>query len=126
MNDPVNCDAKCHPSILLVNISRNQDAPGGGYRLNNQGVTFNDKVNVSWDGATQVYTLIGYVLFIGNGNKSGHYTVICREKKDYWFKYDDDKTVRATDFDLSNKATNTIKRQVILLVYAKQSYYNTS
>ena len=73
--------------------------------MNNQGVTFNDDVNVSWNGTTLVYTLIGYVLLIDYGIKGGHFTVICRETKDSWFKYDDEKTVRVTDFDHSNKAT---------------------
>jgi hypothetical protein len=91
--------------------------------LNSQEVKFSDNLSVPATDGTQLrYILTGYVLFVGN-HEEGHYKVICQGKDDRWFLYNDETTNCVTDFEREHYIH---KRQVVLLLYAEQSYYNNT
>jgi len=111
------------PHILLLSIQRYHtlNESSNENPINTQRIKFSDAIAVQTTDGTQVqYTLTGYVLFNGS-HTNGHYKVICREQNNRWFLYDDEKT---RDLNPRERDNHWYKRQVVLLLYAEQSYYN--
>ena len=110
------------PHILLLSIQRyHQLNESSNNKINTQPIRFSDTIDVQTNDGTQVqYTLTGYVLFNGSHTK-GHYRVICRGQNNRWFLYDDETT---KDLNPRERDNHWYKTQVVLLLYAEQSYYN--
>jgi ubiquitin C-terminal hydrolase len=112
-----------YPPLLGLSIQRmHHSVKHNTTKLNSQEVKFGDTLSVpSKDGNdTLKYVLIGYILFVGNTDK-GHYRVVCKGEGDRWFQYNDHETECKTPYELSH---HLYKRQVIFLLYAKETYYN--
>lgn len=106
------------PQLLLININRYDD---NDRNINNQQIEFSDTITVPTANDVQLqYKLIGYVLFNGD-KRSGHYRVICRGEHEYWYMYNDEDT---TELNVKQRANEFYKRQVVLLLYAEEQYYN--
>ena len=105
------------PHILLLSIQRFHELDG---TFNAQPIKFSDTITLP---AQQLqYTLTGYVLFKGNHDQ-GHYRVICRGQDNRWFLYNDEDTKELNEKERNN---HYYKCEVVLLLYAEQSYYNNA
>jgi len=109
------------PRLLLLNINRYQNFDGN---MNSQPIQFSDTITVPTTEEVQMqYKLTGYVLFTGN-TEGGHYKVIVRGNDNRWFLYDDENV---RELNVKQRGYDGYKCEVVLLLYAENSYYdNTS